>query len=135
MDCIQCKIVNGEIPSYKIYEDEDFLCILDIYPSSMGHCLIIPKSHNENLFDLDEKYGKKIIGLSQKIGKALMDTFNCDGLNILQNNGEAAGQSIFHYHMHLIPRYDDDNVNMGWRPLKPNENQLNETLEKIKENI
>lgn len=114
--CIFCKIANGEIPSSTIYEDGEFRVILDLGPASKGHALILPKSHGANLYELpDETVGKAMI-LAKKVAKGLNDILKCDGLNVLQNNGEAAGQTVFHFHIHLIPRYKDDKVNVTWTP-------------------
>lgn len=115
-DCIFCKIAGGEIPSDTVYEDEDFRVILDISPASKGHAIILPKNHAANLFELEEEDGEKIIKVAQKVGKAMMETLGCDGLNVLQNNGKAAGQTVFHLHLHMIPRYTGDKVNITWTP-------------------
>ena len=89
-DCIFCKLANGEIPTNAIYEDEDFKVILDASPVTRGHCLILPKTHAENLLELPEEYCKKILPVAQKCGQVLMKVLHCDGLNVLQNNGEVA---------------------------------------------
>lgn len=115
-NCIFCKIAAGTIPSSSIYEDEDFKVILDINPASKGHAVILPKNHAANLFELPEEDAEKIFKVAKKCGAAMMKTLNCDGLNVLQNNGEAAGQTVFHLHTHLIPRYNGDTVNIGWQP-------------------
>lgn len=109
-NCIFCKIGSGDIPSYKLYEDEDFKVFLDLSPTSYGHALIIPKEHYKNLFELDDTIASKALVLSKKVGAAMMNTLHCDGLNVLQNNGEAAGQTMFHFHIHLIPRYKEDDT-------------------------
>lgn len=114
-NCIFCKLANGQIPTNSIYEDEDFNVILDAAPAVKGHAIIIPKTHAANLFELPEEYAAKIMGVAQKCGKALMDTFECDGLNVLQNNGEAAGQTVFHLHVHLIPRFKNDDIKITWK--------------------
>ena len=104
-DCIFCKIANGEIPSATLYEDEEFRVILDLGPASKGHSLILPKKHAVNIYELpDETAGKAMI-LAKKMAGKLRDALNCDGFNVVQNNGEIAGQTVFHFHMHLIPRY------------------------------
>lgn len=113
-DCIFCKIAAGEIPSYTLYEDENFRVILDIEPSSKGHALIIPKNHADNLFQLDDEDAAKTLNIAKKVGALIKEKLKCDGMNILQNNGEAAGQTVHHFHMHLIPRYNKDNVKVGW---------------------
>ena len=115
-DCIFCKIANGEIPSATLYEDEEFRVILDLGPASKGHALILPKKHAANLFELpDETAGKAMI-LAKKIAGTLKDGLHADGINVVQNNGTAAGQTVFHFHMHLIPRYKGDTVQVAWTP-------------------
>ena len=115
-NCIFCKIANGEIPSATLYEDEDFRVILDLGPASKGHSLILPKSHAANIYELpDETAGKAMI-LAKHMATRLRDGLHCDGFNIVQNNGEVAGQTVFHFHMHIIPRYKDDGQVIGWNP-------------------
>ena len=109
-NCIFCKIANGEIPSATLYEDEEFRVILDLGPASKGHALILPKNHYRNLYDIDEATASKAICLAKKMITKMTDVLGCDGYNIVQNNEEAAGQTVFHFHMHLIPRYKNDNV-------------------------
>ena len=115
-NCIFCKIANGEIPSATLYEDEDFRVILDLSPASKGHALILPKGHAANLFELPDDTAAKVLVLAKKIGARLKDGLHADGFNVVQNNGEAAGQTVFHFHMHLIPRYQDDTVDVKWKP-------------------
>lgn len=103
MDCIFCKIVNGDIPSYTIYEDDYVKCFLDINPISMGHTLIIPKKHFLDINDIDEEYLLKIMMASKKIVSILNENFNPDGIKIVQNNGNL--QEVKHYHVHVIPNY------------------------------
>lgn len=110
-----CKIAAGEIPSATLYEDDDFRVILDIEPASKGHALILPKEHYANLYELDDEIAAKVLVLAKKIVTKLSDILGCEGYNIVQNNGAAAGQSVFHYHMHLIPRYKDDTVDIKWK--------------------
>lgn len=107
-NCIFCKIAAGEIPSKTIYEDEEFKVILDLGPATKGHALIIPKSHAANLFELPEDTASKVMVLAKKLGKQMKENLKADGLNLLQNNGEAAGQTVMHFHLHLIPRYEND---------------------------
>lgn len=114
-NCIFCKIIASEISSHSLYEDENFRVILDISPAAKGHAIIISKKHFENLFELDQETASKALMVAAKVGKAMMEELNCDGINILQNNGEAAGQTVFHFHMHLIPRYNNDSVNIMWK--------------------
>ncbi|MEF9840809.1 MAG: HIT family protein [Lachnospiraceae bacterium] len=114
-DCIFCKIANGEIPSTTLYESEDFRVILDLSPASRGHALILTKEHYANIYDLDDEIAAKILVLAKDVITKLTSILQCDGYNIVQNNGEAAGQTVFHFHMHLIPRYKDDQVGLGWK--------------------
>lgn len=106
-DCIFCKIAAGEIPSRKIYEDKDLIAIMDLNPTSKGHSLIIPKEHCTNIYDIDEDIAAKVMKTAKKLATKMTVALNCDGFNLLQNNGETAGQTMFHFHMHLIPRYKD----------------------------
>ena len=113
-DCIFCKIANGEIPSATLYEDEEFRVILDLGPANKGHALILPKARYENLYELpDETAGHAMI-LAKKVITKMKEVVDCDGYNVVQNNGEAAGQTVFHFHMHLIPRYKGDNAGITW---------------------
>ncbi|MBV7508192.1 HIT family protein [Bacillus sp. sid0103] len=104
-DCIFCKIVNGEIPSAKVFENEHVLAFLDITQVTKGHTLVIPKVHKDNLFELTPEIARNLFEVVPAIANALKKEFNPVGLNTLNNNGEHAGQSVFHYHMHLLPRY------------------------------
>ena len=107
-NCIFCKIAAGEIPSKTIYEDGTFRVILDISPATRGHALIIPKEHYANIYELPEEQAAAAIILAKKLASHMAEALECDGFNIIQNNGEAAGQTVFHFHMHLIPRYEKD---------------------------
>ncbi len=117
-NCIFCKIIAGEIPSAVVYEDEDFKAIMDISPAAKGHTIILSKRHAVNLYELDEDTAVKALPVARKLAKAIQAELHCDGMNLLQNNGEAAGQTIFHFHMHLIPRYYRDQVKTTWSPGK-----------------
>ena len=112
-DCIFCKLANGIIPTNMIYEDDDFAVILDAEPVSRGHALIIPKNHYKDIFELGENEAAKLYPLAKKEAAHLKEKLGCDGLNVLQNNGPVAGQSVFHFHMHLIPRYENASNNEG----------------------
>ncbi len=104
-DCIFCKIVNGEIPSAKVFENEDVIAFLDISQVTKGHTLVVPKVHKENIYELTPEIARKIFEVVPKIANSIKEQFQPVGLNLLNNNGEKAGQSVFHYHMHIIPRY------------------------------
>ena len=115
-DCIFCKLANGIIPTNTIYEDDDFRVILDAAPATKGHCLIIPKEHFDDLEGLDDAVGAKVFPLARKMMKLLKEKLSWDGFNVVQNNRELAGQTVFHFHTHLIPRYKGDGQNINWKP-------------------
>ena len=130
-DCIFCKIANGEIPSKTLYEDDSFRVILDISPASKGHAIILPKNHASNIYELSNEDAGKIMIVAKKVATVLKEVLSCDGMNILQNNGETAGQTVFHLHVHLIPRYKNDDVTIHWMAGKEG-NTLEDTIvEKI----
>ena len=129
-NCIFCKIANGEIPSATVYEDDDFRVILDLGPASKGHALILPKEHAANLYELPDELAAKAMVVAKKVGSVLAKGLNCDGLNVVQNNGEAAGQTVFHFHIHLIPRFkgDEKQVKLTWEPGKLTDEVKEEVL-------
>ena len=130
-DCIFCKIANGEIPSKTLYEDEDFRVILDLGPATKGHALILPKEHADNLFELPDDIAAKVLPLAGKIGGRIKEKLHCDGLNLVQNNGEVAGQTVMHFHMHVIPRYENDGQSILWKPGSPSQEELEEIKNRI----
>ena len=132
-DCIFCKIAAGEIPSKTIYEDEEFRVIMDISPATKGHALILPKEHYPNLYEIPEEVAADAMKLAKKMAKKMTDALQCDGFNLVQNNGEVAGQTVFHFHMHLIPRYKNDgNVDrICWNHLELGEKELEEIHQKL----
>ena len=132
-DCIFCKIANGEIPSKTIYEDDDFRAILDISPATKGHALIISKEHFTNIYELDEGLALKAMKVTKKIASQIKAKLECEGLNIVQNNGELAGQTVFHFHIHLIPRYRNDNQKIGWNAMSLSSEELENIMKKILE--
>ena len=113
-DCIFCKIINGDIPSNTIYENSEFKVIMDASPATKGHVLILPKEHFDDIYDIDAETAGRLFQLASVVARALKEALHCDGLNILQNNGMIAGQTVFHFHMHLIPRYKGDTVTLKW---------------------
>lgn len=130
-NCIFCKIAAGDIPSATIYEDEDFRAILDISPASKGHALILTKDHYANFYELPDELAAKILIVAKKLVSKMTEIVQCDGYNILQNNGEMAGQTVFHYHMHLIPRYKEDHVTIAWEAGTLAEELKNEIISKM----
>ena len=132
-DCIFCKLANGVFPTNFIYEDEDFKVILDANPATKGHSLILPKKHFKNILDADEEILKKALPLAKKLSNKLIEVLKCDGVNVLQNNNEAAGQAVFHLHIHLIPRYKDEKEHMlSWKPNKFSDEEMKSIAENLK---
>ena len=117
-ECVFCKIIRGEIPCCKVYEDDLILAFLDIAPFNIGHTVIIPKDHQNSITTLDEIYANRIIKMAPKIGVALMRTINAEGFNLFLNNGSVAGQTVWHCHMHVLPRFAGDKVVISSEPLK-----------------
>lgn len=132
-DCIFCKIANGEIPSKCLYEDDLFRVILDLGPASRGHALILPKEHADNLFELPENTAGEVMILAKKIAHKMKEKLKCDGLNLVQNNGQAAGQTVNHFHLHVIPRYLNDGQSIGWVPTAPTQEELEQVRKEITE--
>lgn len=132
-NCIFCKIANGEIPSRTVYEDEDFRAILDLSPATQGHTLILPKEHAANLLELPEDTAAKVLPVAQKIAAQLKEKLGWDGLNLIQNNGETAGQTVMHFHLHIIPRYRGDGQKILWDPTQPEAEELDRVYHKIVE--
>ena len=130
-DCIFCKIAGGEIPSACLYEDQDFRVILDLGPATKGHALILPKAHYANIYELPDELAAKAMILAKKMAGTLTEALQCDGFNIVQNNGEPAGQTVFHFHMHLIPRYVGDEAGITWNSGELKEEVRDEILAKV----
>ena len=132
-NCIFCKIANGDIPSKTLYEDEKYRVILDLGPATKGHALILPKDHYANLYELPEDSAAEVMKLAKKIASLMTDKLGCDGFNLVQNNGEVAGQTVFHFHMHLIPRYQNAKNNdiLMWS----HENFSDEEMAQIRDSL
>lgn len=130
-DCIFCKIANGEIPSKTLYEDERFRVILDLGPATKGHALILPKDHFSNLFELPDETAGEVMKLAIRMAVQMKEKLHADGFNLVQNNGECAGQTVMHFHLHLIPRYEGDGQHILWKPVETTQ----EELEQIKNAI
>lgn len=131
MDCIFCKIANGEIPSDKLYEDDLFVAILDAAPATKGHTLIIPKKHHSDLFDMTPEEAAEAMKRARTVAATLREKLHPDGMNMMQNNGEVAGQTVMHYHLHLIPRYLTDPEHINWKPGPADKARLKEIFEEI----
>ena len=133
--CIFCKIANGEIPSETIYEDSTFRAILDLNPASKGHALIIPKQHYRDVSDLEDDVAAKVLPLAAKIGVAMKKALGCAGFNLVQNNGSAAGQTVLHFHVHVIPRYEDGPAMVTWESGKAEPEELSQTGASIRSTL
>lgn len=133
-NCIFCKIINGEIPSHKVYEDENTFAFLDINPVNIGHTLLVPKKHSQNIFDIETETLQKITPILKKLSLSIKEAVGADGINIISNNGGAAGQLVFHLHLHIIPRFSDDGLK-HWHGKNYSKEEMSETTEKIKLNI
>lgn len=132
-DCIFCKIVRGELPSKTIYEDDDFRVILDLKPVTRGHALIIAREHADNLYELPEETAGKAMILARRLAGVLREKLHCDGLNLMQNNGEVAGQTVSHFHLHMIPRYEGDGQEINLVPGEATQEELEAVRKQITE--
>ncbi len=132
MDCIFCRIIAGEIPCYRVAENDDCLAFLDIEPAAKGHTLVIPKQHSQDLLDTSPDTLALVAQMVHHVAHQIDVTLEPDGINILQNNRPAAGQVVMHYHVHLIPRWSDDNVMQAWRPKLATQLDLNEIAAQLR---
>lgn len=130
-NCIFCKIANGDVPSQTLYEDDNFRVILDLGPATKGHALILSKDHYANLYDLPEETAGEAMKLAKKMAAKMTKNLGCEGFNLVQNNGDMAGQTVFHFHMHLIPRYRADGQKIGWKPQEVTQVELEEVMNQI----
>ena len=131
-DCIFCKIISGEIPSMKVYEDGDCIGIMDINPATPGHVLVIPRKHYADLTEMDEATAGRLLMVAKRIGIRQKESLGADGFNVVQNNGRAAGQTVLHFHIHVIPRYAHGPQMVIWEPTQPTREQLGEICERLK---
>lgn len=139
-NCIFCKIIKGEIPANKIYEDDDCLAFLDIQPVNAGHVLIIPKIHEQYIYKIDDKITSKMFMVTNKINKAIRQSkIKCEGINYFLADGEAAFQEVSHAHIHCFPRYKDDGFKLQFSGRyynhKPNREELERVAKEIRENL
>ena len=135
MNCIFCAIVDGVIPAAKVYEDDQILAFMDINPANPGHLLVIPKRHYRNIFDIDVEMAGKIMRVGTRLASVVKTALNPDGLNLLQSSESAAFQTVFHFHLHLIPRWEDDSLVLPWQPQQGDINQIAEMADKIRQHI
>ena len=131
-NCIFCKLANGDIPTNTVYEDEDFRVILYAAPESKRQALILPKQHYANIYEIDEEVLGKAAKLAKKVITHETEVLGCDGYNLVQNNGEVAGQTVFHFHMHLIPRYASDPAVQEHPHLTLSDDEFKEICDKMK---
>ena len=127
-DCIFCSIVSGDIPSHTVYEDENTIAFLDIYPAAPVHVLVVPKVHNKNIFDISEETISKSYVAAKHVAGIIKEKLGNGSVNIIQSNGKDAGQEVFHFHIHVIPREQNDNLVKFWEPKAVNEEELKEVL-------
>jgi histidine triad (HIT) family protein len=130
--CIFCKIIKGEISCKKVYEDETVLAFLDINGITEGHTLVIPKEHYTNIFDIPEESLSNIIKVVKKLSVLYKEKLGCDGINVVNANDKSAHQSVFHYHMHIIPRKENDGIDLDFHGVSRTNEELDKVLEKIK---
>lgn len=133
MDCIFCAIVAGDIPSTKVYEAEHVFAFMDIAPANPGHLLVIPKQHYRNIFDMPPAVGSKIMEAAIPLATAIRKALNPDGLNLFQSNEAAGFQTVFHFHLHLIPRWEADPLRLPWNPREGNLEEIGNIAHKIRQ--
>lgn len=131
-NCIFCKIAAGEIPSATLFEDEEFRVILDVGPAAKGHMLVLPKKHYADILEMPEDLTARAFLTAKKMAEKMEQVLDCDGINVVQNNHEAAGQTVFHFHIHLIPRKKNDKIGLGWKPGTLSDADREELLEKFR---
>lgn len=139
LDCVFCKIVKGEIPSLKVFENDKVFCFLDSNPISMGHILVIPKEHYENIFDIPGDELKEMISVVKSLSIKIKEILKADGINLINSSGKIANQEVFHFHFHIIPRYKNDGLEMNkWcqsKTYKADDKELKKLAEKIWNNL
>jgi len=129
--CIFCSIINGEIPAFRIYEDEDHLAFLDIYPAALGHALVIPKKHSVDIHEITGSEYGALASCTKVVADLIQGKLATDGVTIMQMNKAAGWQSVFHTHFHVIPRFTADNLNQPWKPAAASQDELSEIHSRI----
>ena len=135
MDCIFCSIVSGDIPAIKVYEDDETLSFMDINPGNPGHLLVIPKRHYRNIFDIPTATAGKIMEVGVKLAGVIKDVLNPDGLNLFQSSEAAAFQSVFHFHLHLLPRWEGDSLLLPWKPKPGDMDEISEVAARLQNHL
>jgi histidine triad (HIT) family protein len=130
-DCIFCKVLGGEIPGERVYEDEHAVAVMDINPWTRGHAVVFPREHAANVFEISDEELAHVAVAAKRLAAKMRDTLGCDGVNLLQSNGAAAWQTIFHLHVHVIPRYEDDPLELPTRPRPAKPEELAEVAKEI----
>lgn len=130
-NCIFCKIISGEIPSAVIFENDEFKVILDRFPASKGHVLIIPKKHFDNIFDIEPELGGRLFTLAVRMAGIVKKATGAENMNIIQNNGPLAGQTVNHFHLHIIPRYENDSISVKWSQLQLTDDEIEDVRKAI----
>ncbi|NPA85758.1 MAG: HIT family protein [Crenarchaeota archaeon] len=134
-ECVFCRIVRGELPSWKVYEDEEVMAFLDINPATPGHTLVIPKKHYRNILDAPDEVVAKVFKVAKKISEAVVNGLGAKGVNVITNAEEVAGQVVFHFHVHVVPRYSPDELRFEYTPKKYSEEEAEEIVKKIKSSL
>jgi histidine triad (HIT) family protein len=131
-DCLFCKIAAGELPAEKLAEDEHTVAFMDINPWTRGHSLVIPRNHSRNLYEVSEQDLSRTLAAAKLLSERMRDGLGCDGVNLLNSCEPAAWQTVFHFHVHVIPRYDDDPLRLPGRPQEVDPEQLKRTADEIR---
>jgi histidine triad (HIT) family protein len=131
-DCLFCKIVAGELPSQQIDSDERTIAFMDISPATRGHALVVPREHSTNLLEVDQEYLEAVVVAAQRLARRAVDRLGADGVNLINSCGPAAWQTVFHLHMHVIPRYEDDPLKLPWVPSPGDPDEIAATAELLR---
>ncbi len=131
-DCIFCKIAAGEMPSEIVQEDEHTVAFMDIHPWTRGHALVVPRRHSRNLYEIDDQDLARTASAARRLAQRLRDRLGCDGVNVLNSSEPAAWQTVFHFHLHVIPRYEDDPLELPTRPQEVDAEELGRLAQEIR---
>ena len=131
-DCIFCRIVAGEVPAHRVDEDEHTVAFMDLNPWTRGHALVVPRRHSRNLYDIEPEDFGHVGAAAQRLAQRMRDRLGCDGVNLINSAEPAAWQTVFHFHMHVIPRYDDDPLSLPTRPREADQDELGKVAEELR---